>query len=379
MVKRIIQVIKRDFPKLCGTCRNDYTEKDASQAVTCNVCKVRGHRGCHTDNLADEDIGVVWICVSCTDDIVGSASNLSSIETLKANPFYCDQLEICDKNSQLEQEQPQHLAYKDSSHGSRSVDRLSMREVGQEDETPGKSLMSQYLSKEKMNTAAADQSQSVKVNNEEGEKICPKLLEGICPYGWSGMSGVGCTLYHPKRCQRYCSFGKSEPHGCNKDKCDRFHPKLCQNSVLQRKCFNDDCRRLHLEGTARHRPRKAPPSPAQYNPKVTEKVPVKEVSTVPETLPPSNTLTPHVIPKDKRKTKFIPQKPVQKSYYDPISFLVLRLETLKSHLARMNKEMEIVQNRLQEVHQTPRTDHLGQAGRYRVKTNQPQIRPVTTK
>ena len=387
MVQQMIQVIKRDFPTSCGTCRGSYTEMNSMPTVRCHACATGGHKGCHTDDLADEEIGVIWLCVGCIAAVVGNAGNLSPIEALQVNPFYCNTEEVSEKDRLADQHnisQRQVLAEENINASNK-----------QQEETSTNSLLSKYLSKEKM-SANINPSQRKKADSlsrcpkeekhteyggilesqpkavvksgmvsqqQDPVKICPDLLNGICPYGWSGMSGKGCSLPHPKRCHKYCSFGAVEPHGCTKEPCDRFHPKLCLNSVLQKQCFNDDCRRLHLEGTARHRPRslssthcsssahvlntssRVVSAPSMTQGKLEARKLTKEAAGI---------QSPPTVPENRRQTHFIPDKPVQQKYYDPISFLVLRLETLKANLGQIQKEMDIVHQRLQEVQKSPR-------------------------
>ena len=89
------------------------------------------------------------------------------------------------------------------------------------------------------------------VSEAKIDKICSLLMEGKCPHGISGKS---CKYKHKRYCWRYCSFGDSRYHrsGCKYGKECRFlHPKLCQNSVTMKKCYNQQCTLTHLRFTIR--------------------------------------------------------------------------------------------------------------------------------
>ena len=53
------------------------------------ICKTLGHRGCHTDRLADVEIGAVWLCTGCMEEVIGNEANLVKLKGLQGNPYYC--------------------------------------------------------------------------------------------------------------------------------------------------------------------------------------------------------------------------------------------------------------------------------------------------
>ena len=57
---------------------------------------------------------------------------------------------------------------------------------------------------------------------------------------------------HPKTCQRFLSFGDKDPRGCMQgQKCDNFHPRMCQYSLQKQICHDMNCPVLHRKGTMR--------------------------------------------------------------------------------------------------------------------------------
>lgn len=87
------------------------------------------------------------------------------------------------------------------------------------------------------------------------EKICPKYKVGKCIHGLRGnkvVNGEKCSFDHPKKCNRFCSFGNTNK-GCKKgEQCEYFHPVLCKFSVQKRCCTNQECTYMHLKGTRRN-------------------------------------------------------------------------------------------------------------------------------
>lgn len=94
-------------------------------------------------------------------------------------------------------------------------------------------------------------------SNEEDEEngkednlskgICFAYKFGKCPH----KDGIGCQNRHPIKCQEFCDFGHKavDEKGCETQKCQLLHPKLCRNSTKYRKCYHRQCRFQHLKGT----------------------------------------------------------------------------------------------------------------------------------
>ena len=86
--------------------------------------------------------------------------------------------------------------------------------------------------------------------------VCEAYKRRACPHGLTGkrlVDGKPCPHNHPPRCFRYCKHGDNKRLGCVKGKdCKYLHPKLCNNSLLKRVCFYDDCQFHHLKHTRRY-------------------------------------------------------------------------------------------------------------------------------
>ena len=77
--------------------------------------------------------------------------------------------------------------------------------------------------------------------------ICFEYKFDKCPHE----DGIGCQNRHPKKCQAFCDFGHKalDKKGCETQKCELMHPKLCRNSTKFRECYHRQCRFQHLKGT----------------------------------------------------------------------------------------------------------------------------------
>jgi len=166
-------------------------------------------------------------------------------------------------------------------------------------------------------------------------RTCPKLLEGVCQFGWTGR---GCPYFHPRRCLSYCRYGESPSEGCPKDKdCLEFHPQLCRNSTKMRRCFNEQCKQVHLVGTARYKysAEKYPNPPVQekLQPREKDNQAVRE-----ETKKQSDSTSPSI-------ARGVTNPP----FLDNVSFLVLRLEGLKATITSMTQELSLMQTFLNQT------------------------------
>lgn len=89
--------------------------------------------------------------------------------------------------------------------------------------------------------------------NAPNKRVCKFYLQNKCKYGLTGKGsqGTGCKFSHPKPCNKYTSHGTG-PGGCKKGKkCEKFHPRMCRDSLQHQLCQNTNCTYLHTKGTIR--------------------------------------------------------------------------------------------------------------------------------
>ena len=64
--------------------------------------------------------------------------------------------------------------------------------------------------------------------------------------------GTDCISSQPKQCKRFMKHGHKRIRGCNKgEKCKKFHPALCEESLNTGKCSIEKCTLVHVKQTKR--------------------------------------------------------------------------------------------------------------------------------
>lgn len=88
----------------------------------------------------------------------------------------------------------------------------------------------------------------------DSSPVCKFYLKNECRYAASGRKGGRCPFKHPTKCQtlmRYGVYSKNNTKGCQKSKCEEFHPKLCYESMKSRECSRKECKFSHIRNTKR--------------------------------------------------------------------------------------------------------------------------------
>ena len=95
--------------------------------------------------------------------------------------------------------------------------------------------------------SVSDNNDTNKPEIKKSGKICPKLRNSKCEFGFRGEK---CPDVHPKVCKKFLRNGKFE-WGCHEEKCPKLHIRLCKSSYRNRTCFNEKCSWRHLPKTKR--------------------------------------------------------------------------------------------------------------------------------
>ena len=264
----IISFVQLSQPHTCLICNSDYlpysnndsTDVGSEANVKCFICKTPSHDTCVNETVVSEHQGIVFLCYNCIErkkanelDIPqpnttqpppnGSDSSLSSDETSGSDSSH----KKSKKNPRKSLEAPK------KDQGESSKQKNDQKLESDADKNKSKEKVDKVnKSKEDANKSKEDDTKSQEdANKTKIDKICSLLMEGKCPHG---ISGKTCKYKHKRYCWRYCSFGDSRYHrsGCKYGKECRFlHPKLCQNSVTMKKCYNQQCTLTHLRFTVR--------------------------------------------------------------------------------------------------------------------------------
>ena len=219
IIRLIISKIKSYLPSQCCICNESFRLKVTDVALfSCAGCNRASH-----DCEAYQDFrnslpngllkGFVWLCEDC-----GEAEYKDSKPTAKRST-----------------KQPHSQSVVGS--GKSEVP------VNKESETQAQSKVSD------------DTANLPNGNDSLALEICPEYKKSNCPHGIRGnklIDGNKCKFSHPKPCQKYCGYGSRGEFGCKAgSKCPNFHPRLCRYSLSKKLCTNENCKFVHLKGTAR--------------------------------------------------------------------------------------------------------------------------------
>lgn len=207
IARDIVNFIFSLFPAKCSKCDEYYSSSnDDTPDLTCYKCNRGSHPGCFTAENVEENMGIFYFCSEC----------IPSLEKLRKDD--------------TEPTKPVKKLANDLALTQENGDTKPQVEVAK---PPASSV--------------APKEKSDSVSNKKD--ICPLLLKGICPHG---VTGVNCTSgHHPVRCWQYSKYGTDKRWGCTRKNCKFHHPKLCQNSLIMKLCYNKDCKEVHLRGTKR--------------------------------------------------------------------------------------------------------------------------------
>ena len=297
----IIGFVRLTQPQLCLICDSDYfpfSDMDSTdmspEVINCFICKMPSHTGCVDETNVSEKQGIVLLCHNCVqrksvyvpkspvknDSSSQDESSDASSDNKESPPKKKDKRkslkkkgspskpvssksEASDDESKNEQKKRKSKSLVTKKISSKSKSKSSESETSEDEQKKGKSKSldtKKTSSKPKPETSESETSDSDdEIDSDEPntklkkDVICPLLIEGRCPHG---ITGKKCKYKHKRFCYKYCGFGdrKNHPAGCRfGEKCKFLHPKLCENSVELKVCYNKECKLCHLKFTRRNK------------------------------------------------------------------------------------------------------------------------------
>ena len=93
---------------------------------------------------------------------------------------------------------------------------------------------------------------------EKKDKICSHLRKGYCHHSLSGKKPFKgkdgkvreeCPFSHPRTCPKLLNNGAKGKYGCD-GTCDKFHPKMCPESLKLNRCDRDCKRGYHVRANS---------------------------------------------------------------------------------------------------------------------------------
>ena len=265
MVDQIFNFVYNSVPHICLKCSQSYspyTQPSFVNAAHCFLCKIPSHTECCKSDDVDTELGLVFVCKHCI-----------SMDTsrLREDPPSPQKIPSCPEESPIQPAQrPKKAKKKKSTTAESSSESLHTpnffsassdeSSTSEEDKTKGKTKgRNKSQSETDSESSATPNNQKNKSKSKtkkekkkkEGEKkLCRFFERGICRYGVSGNRNGKCSFHHPSMCKRILQHGPKSPHGCKGD-CEKWHPKLCFNSVRTKECFKESCSYWHIKGTIR--------------------------------------------------------------------------------------------------------------------------------
>ena len=258
IVNNIIIAIQALFPSKCGMCEKSYTFAHGDQPLLeCSNCRQGIHSQCTVDRLAPVIELLGYDANALTPTILREVLHLDHISGLTYLCSVCHAASIPNKTKgklkvkkgtgKKSQPSPDAEAVPLASNDAANA-------AGEEED-------------EEATDEAAVEFPSARVPRKSGEgtlnppkkkldpakdtrPVCRFYKQGTCRHG---KAGKGCQFYHPnKKCPVLLQHGNRGPKGCTKgEKCEYFHPKMCQKSVETRTCAVQDCKLQHVAGTNR--------------------------------------------------------------------------------------------------------------------------------
>ena len=230
LTDRIILKIESHFEETCDECGEKYRNKitDPEPDIRCFLCMQGSHKCQKFDErlavLSSSPIyllaGSIWVCSGC---------RIKNDISIPAKPV------------------KQSVTFQDKDESAKPEEDTAEKEEEAEEEEE---------EEEKRPSPRRDTHTARSTEQSSWKDICELYKRNSCPHGRSGrkeVDGKTCDKPHPRKCAKYCRFGKGKG-GCIKGRnCRDYHPILCKFSVRRRECRNQECTYTHLRGTNRFR------------------------------------------------------------------------------------------------------------------------------
>lgn len=255
-VNALICRVQNLFPDQCSFCEEQYCNKPTdSPLLACKICGQGVHTPCILDHLQlqpDEQ-------QTLTAAEIWSRINPTSLPGLHYLCAECEKSTIPSEEAGKRKKKPKPSTReddKDTPPAVPSVEDMSLLVASQltgHDDT----LFSTQEGSQQDSSVDRTETTETATHNPEAPttlpatgNICSFYRKGTCRYG---VSGRGCPKEHPKPCRKLLQHGTKAPHGCalGRDKCNKFHPKMCPSSIRKGECYSTSCRLKHVVGTKR--------------------------------------------------------------------------------------------------------------------------------
>lgn len=195
--------------------------------------------------------GFVWLCYSCTEGLCSSHTPLKKTAQIldqtpqATDPQTNDTAKIALDNhptappiNEISDKEDQNIRDNENQNHHNGP-------VSQSNDTPHNPNYPPTHPQSRTNTD--NPMPTAKPHQLNPSEICKHFANARCRHG---IRGTGCPNGpHPQVCPKFMRRGT---YGCNQgSRCNKYHPKLCIDSIHRRKCVREDCKYLHIKGTIR--------------------------------------------------------------------------------------------------------------------------------
>ena len=242
------QRLQELMPELCRTCNNTYFfERTEVPMVKCSMCNKGACRECFTTDIS-QGKSIHYLCYGCTKIVtqnVGENALDPKLHILQKRKVKVN--EVIETNEEAEESCVFIQDVEDDDD-----------EEKRNDENEKKEEMSEGESKSDDKTTKCEDGfrlQKKRGFTAKNEKICPYLRKGYCHFSLSGRKpykGVPqCPFKHPITCTKLLNNGNKGRYGCDGSGCDKFHPKMCPESLNMRQCQRDCRKGFHVRSNGK--------------------------------------------------------------------------------------------------------------------------------
>ena len=226
----IMRMLLNLMPMQCLTCLKDTLHLVGEvPMVKCRRCARGGCRDCYPEPVP----GWSYLCGSCEEWMEKEIQLLEDCVSGKQIPTEG-------------QEQPAAAA------ASIEVTQNLSQEVLEEEEE------SDDEAEEKIGLRVQRQNKRGDKNEDPMKKTCEIICNsfkfgGKCLHGMSGQKAYGlfekCDRAHPEVCNKLLTHGTRGSQGCNGQECNKYHPRMCYSSMVDKVCTRERCTYWHCKGT----------------------------------------------------------------------------------------------------------------------------------
>ena len=240
--------VQNFFPDRCDICKQSYIVKlHEKPIISCVVCG----QGCHNPCI-------LQLLGKTEQDHADESQNLQALLNPNAAAGFFYLCQPCQEAVVPKKQKIKKKARQPPQSAQETIARTDPSTLSPQD-LPADNSNTQETVEPSDNVDPGDSQENVaeararpRIGSSQ-TSICRFYKQNRCKHGISGKKDGICRFEHPKPCKKLLNNGIIGPRGCAKgDKCEDFHPKMCQRSLKERICTNQKCEFIHVKHTRRN-------------------------------------------------------------------------------------------------------------------------------